>query len=212
MSTGPRDNRPPEMPAVRTTIVGGRPPGAGTSIGPIPHGMELLVKKAAVDPEFRSVLLARRAEAASEIEGLVLEPAEIAMLNGIPAEQLEAIIAATKVPEGTRRALLGKVTVVALAAVGAVVVAESCTLGIRPGALLSKGIAPDRPPTDNVNQDLPLTAGIRPEDNSGHAAPDTQAASAPSSKPVDLTPNQPDASDDIYLHSRGIRPDRPGHR
>ena len=40
--------RPLEQPAVVTTIVGGRPPGAGLPIGTVPRGIEVLVKRAAV--------------------------------------------------------------------------------------------------------------------------------------------------------------------
>ena len=32
-----------EQESVRTTIVGGRPPGCGQPIGPIPRGIEILV-------------------------------------------------------------------------------------------------------------------------------------------------------------------------
>ena len=46
-----------EQEAVRTTIVGGRPPGCGQPVGQIPRGIEVLVKKAAVDPEFKTLLL-----------------------------------------------------------------------------------------------------------------------------------------------------------
>ena len=38
-------DRPQEQEAVRTTIVGGRPPGSGKSVGNIPRGIEVLVKK-----------------------------------------------------------------------------------------------------------------------------------------------------------------------
>ena len=48
--------------AVRTTIVGGRPPGRGRGRREIPHGVEALIKKAAVDASFRQVLLDKRAE------------------------------------------------------------------------------------------------------------------------------------------------------
>ncbi|MCP4231568.1 MAG: hypothetical protein GY771_15670, partial [bacterium] len=41
-----------EREAVRTTIVGGRPPGSGKSNGSIPRGIEVLVKKASVDAVF----------------------------------------------------------------------------------------------------------------------------------------------------------------
>lgn len=56
----------------------------------IPRGIEVLIKKAAVDAEFKAVLLQRRAAAADEI-GLVLEPAEKAMLAAMPEAQLEAV-------------------------------------------------------------------------------------------------------------------------
>lgn len=183
MSSDSRDNRPPEMPAVRTTIVGGRPPGPGTPVGPIPYGMEILVKKAAVDPEFKSLLLTKRARAAAEIEGLVLEPAEAAMLDGVPAAQLEAIIAAIRVPEETRRALLGKVTLAALVALGIVVLVKSCATSL----LQSRGISPD-------------SAGLRAVDD---PSDDPRESAQPSSVPA----SQPGEG-----HSRGIRPDRPDHR
>ncbi len=84
-----------EKEAVRTTIVGGRPPGSGTLIGAIPRGIEILTKKAAVDAEFRRLLLEKRAEAAGEI-GLKLTSSERMMLATVPAKQLEMIIAGTK--------------------------------------------------------------------------------------------------------------------
>ena len=60
----PQQDRPEEREAVRTTIVGGRPPGSGKEVGPIPRGIEVLVKKAAVDPAFKQILLEKRAKAA----------------------------------------------------------------------------------------------------------------------------------------------------
>ncbi|GAG42054.1 unnamed protein product, partial [marine sediment metagenome] len=59
-----QEDRPMEQPAVRTTIVGGRPPGSGKTVGPIPRGIEVLIKKAAVDPGFKMLLLAKRDGAA----------------------------------------------------------------------------------------------------------------------------------------------------
>ena len=86
---------------MRTTIVGGRPPGSGRGLGDIPRGIEVLVKKASVDAEFRKLLLEKRAEAAGEI-GLVLDPAEAAMISAVPAVQLETIIAQTSVAAAKR--------------------------------------------------------------------------------------------------------------
>lgn len=109
---------PQEMPAVVTTIVGGRPPGCGKQLGQIPRGIEVLVKKASVDPAFRARLLAARSGAAHEI-GLSLEPAEAMMLDLVPATQLDAIIAQTKVEPSKQPLFLGKAAAVMLAALGA---------------------------------------------------------------------------------------------
>jgi len=149
-------DRPEEKEAIRTTIVGGRPPGCGQDIGAIPRGLEVLVKKAAVDPAFRKLLLERRAEAAATI-GLKLEPAEALMLAAVPAAQLEAIIARTKVAEQHRRVFLGTAAAAMLAVVGGVAL-TGC--GERPGP--PTGIAPDRPrpqPQDQPSR----TKGIEPD-------------------------------------------------
>jgi outer membrane biosynthesis protein TonB len=106
-----------EQPAVRTTIVGGRPPGSGKGIGAVPRGIEVVVKKAAIDPEFKALLLAGRSSAAAEI-GLELSEAEAAMLDGVPEVQLEAIIANTTVSPKMRPAFTGRVAAVMLAALG----------------------------------------------------------------------------------------------
>ena len=83
----------------------------------IPRGIEVLVKKASVDPEFRKLLLSRRAAAAEEI-GLELAESETAMLKVIAVEQLEAIIKSTSVTPASRRIFLGKAASVMLAAIG----------------------------------------------------------------------------------------------
>ncbi|MBN1918420.1 MAG: hypothetical protein JW889_10950 [Verrucomicrobia bacterium] len=129
--------RPPEQEAVMTTIVGGRPPGSGKPVGPIPRGIEVLVKKAAVDAEFKQTLLDRRADAANEI-GLKLEPSEMVMLNAVPHAQIEAIIARTTVHPRQRAAFLGSVAAIMIVALGAAVTEGGC----------SKGAQPDRPTRD----------------------------------------------------------------
>jgi hypothetical protein len=180
--TGPQfhADRPREQDAVRTTIVGGRPPGSGQPLGNIPRGIEVLMKKAAVDPAFRETLLTRRAEAANEI-GLRLEPAEAMMLAAAPREQLEAVIAQTTVPEEHRRVFLGKTAAAMLVAVGAVAVGSALCLGVRPA---TKGIRPDRPPEEpGPNKDV-------------------------SSEQHEATIDQPPPKKPSTV-SRGIRPDRP---
>ena len=113
-----------EAEAVRTTIVGGRPPGSGRNNVPVPRGIEVLVKKAAVDAEFRALLLAQRGRAATSIE-LELDPAESAMLNSIPQEQLARIVDQTEVATALRPAFAGRVGAVMLAALGAGLVTSS---------------------------------------------------------------------------------------
>lgn len=131
-----------EHEAVRTTIVGGRPPGSGQPVGPIPRGVEVLIKKASVDAGFRSLLLERRAAAADEI-GLRLDPAEALMLAAAPAAQLEAVIDRTTVPQEHRRAFLGKAAAVMLAAVG--LSAAGCPDNSDPPPPKTFGILPDTP-------------------------------------------------------------------
>jgi hypothetical protein len=120
--------RESEAEAVRTTIVGGRPPGSGRSNVPVPRGIEVLVKKAAVDAEFRELLLTRRGSAADSIE-LELDPAECAILNVIPREQLARIVDQTEVGTELRPAFLGRAAAVMLAALGAGLVSASGPAG-----------------------------------------------------------------------------------
>jgi hypothetical protein len=108
----------------------------------IPRGVEVLVKKAAVDPVFKSLLMAKRSGAAAEI-GLELNEAEAAMLDGVPAVHLESTIANTTVSPKIRPAFTGRVAAVMLAALGVGIAGAGCgddddeggtgpTLGIRP--------------------------------------------------------------------------------
>jgi hypothetical protein len=157
-------DRPREQEAVRTTIVGGRPPGSGQSVGNVPRGVEVLIKKAAVDPAFCELLLERRAVAADEI-GLQLEPAEAMMLAAAPREQLEIVIANTHVPEEHRRAFLGKVAAAMLAAIG-IASAGGCSAEHRRD--VPAGERPDRPPTKGISPDRPpAPGGIRPSPSRG---------------------------------------------
>ncbi|MBM4028143.1 MAG: hypothetical protein FJ280_22525 [Planctomycetes bacterium] len=120
-----------------------------------PRGLEVLLKKASVDPEFRKLLLERRAEAARTIE-IELTDAEREMLANIPAEQLEQIIRNTKVKPEHRAVFLGKVgklMVAAVVGVGAVSLLVPQLARVR----VSAGISPDEIrrmktiPQDDVN-------------------------------------------------------------
>lgn len=116
----------------------------------VPQGIEVLVKKASIDPAFKASLLERGAAAAEEI-GLRLEPAEAMMLAAAPREQLEAIIARTSVPQEHRRAFLGKVAAAMLAALGAVpaMAGQSRAIGSLGHTIgASGGVRPGRPSKD----------------------------------------------------------------
>ena len=117
---------------------------------PFPRGIEVLLKKAAVDTEFREILLGDPNQAAAAIE-LELEPIELAMLQTFPKEQLAAIIDQTEVPEPHRRAFLGTAAVAMLA-----VLAGSQT-AVADGPMV-KGSLADMPGIIN----LAITAGIQP--------------------------------------------------
>ncbi len=156
-----RADRPLEQEAVRTTIVGGRPPGSGQPVGDIPRGLEVLVKKAAVDAEFKVLLLAKRA-AAAQVIGLALEPAEAMMLAVAPAEQLEAIIGRTSVPREHRRAFLGQAATAMLAALGVVAARPDSAAGDDQPQPVSRGVRPDLPEGGiRPGMELP-DGGIRP--------------------------------------------------
>lgn len=129
------------------TIVGGRPLAKSRSLQGIPRGIEVLIKKASVDPEFRSVLLEKRADAAAEIE-LELSAAEAALLNAIPSAQIEKIIENAKVPDEHRRLFLGKVAAAMLAVLG---------VPIAGGCILTKGTRPEWP------YDVLRPGGSRPD-------------------------------------------------
>jgi hypothetical protein len=160
-----RDDRPAEQPAVKTTIVGGRPPGPGKGLGPIPCGIEVLIKKAAVDPAFKRLLLETRDAAARDID-LALDPAEATMLRAAPRGQLEAVIARTRVHPTVRSAFLGRAAAVMLVALGAGAV--GCEEDGEPA-----GIEPDRPAVERVEP---------PEAEKTERPPAEEAAERPSSE------------------------------
>ncbi len=168
-----------EKEAVRTTIVGGRPPGSGRGNVAVPRGIEVLVKKAAVDPEFRELLFEQRGAAAAAIE-LELDPAENAMLSAIPQEQLAQIVVQTTVPIEQRRVFLGRLAVAMLAVLGGglagceSITPHTISAGIQPlpprpqpdMSVPPMGIRPDLPPANSPatnNPAPPPTRGDQPD-------------------------------------------------
>jgi hypothetical protein len=153
-----------EKPAVKTTIVGGRPPGSGKGVDTVPRGIEILLKKAAIDESFRKTLLSNRSNAADAI-GLTLNPVEISMLKAMPEPALEKMIGATKVQPKIRQAFMGYTAAVMLAALTAASDGlpqdrAQVSLGIQPDAIQDQG-----PYGGGVRPDLPPSApgGIRPD-------------------------------------------------
>jgi len=210
-TSGPqfRADRPQEQEAVRTTIVGGRPPGSGKRLGAIPRGIEVLVKKASVDAQFKQLLLERR-EAAAETIGLKLDPAEVLMLQAAADDQIEAVIAQTSVPVEHRRAFLGTAAAVMLAAIG--VGAAGCgpgpVQGIRPEEIepAPTGSRPDLPDeTPETRPDMPIEPPPADEGGMGTAEP----APEPGPERPDQFPVTDGIRPDPIPTSKGIRPDRP---
>ncbi len=145
--------------------------------GRIPRGMEVLIKKASVDPEFKSFLLEERAESARRI-GLKLKPVETAILNGIPAEQLDAIVDNTKVESKYIPAFMGYAAVAMLAALGLTTATyateedfEYETTGIDPDLEYLDEMRPNQGAAQTgdaeADEDYPkeemLTRGVRPD-------------------------------------------------
>ncbi len=189
------DRHPEEQAAVRTTIVGGRPPGSGKSVGQIPRGIEVLVKKASVDPAFKALLLETRAEAAKEI-GLQLDADEALLLAAIPGEQLETFIRHARVPESKKSVFLGKVAAAMLIALGAMVGCDS--------DMVSMGERPDEP-------EEPAAAATRPDEsgnqsNSPSPIPTTAIAGEMADPPEETTEPDPKPT---HSPTRGVRPDYP---
>ncbi|HPD16599.1 MAG TPA: hypothetical protein PLE19_16720 [Planctomycetota bacterium] len=222
-------SRATEQPAVKTTIVGGRPPGPGKTVGAIPRGIEVLVKKASVDADFRRLLLEKRAGAAREIE-LTLEPAEAMMLDAVPAAHLEAIIASTTVAPVTRAAFLGKAAAAMLAALAAGGCDEvpAPTRGVQPDPPTTKGIRSDRPPKADTavatpppapspGDAPPAATGIRPDPPP--AKPKTATSPAGEAPAEPAAPAMPMAGavrqpiprvrTETAVPTQGIRPDKP---
>ena len=116
-------------------------PGTSCGLDNVPRGVEVLIKKAAVDAAFRDVLLSQRDGAAEKI-GLNLEPAEAAMLRAIPAAQLEAGVAQTRVSPKLHAAFMTYTAAVMLAALGA-----GSTYAANED-FVARGVAPDYPAVD----------------------------------------------------------------
>lgn len=121
----------------------------------IPRGIEVLIKKASVDPEFRQLLVDKRSEAAKEID-LDLSQVEVKIISDIPREQLEKIIDNTKVPPEHRPVFLGKAGKLMLAAI-----ITGTAFGFfvfnPPMKVVYAGISPDRVREMQMKRDVDLS-------------------------------------------------------
>ena len=118
----------------------------------VPHSIEVLLKKAAVDAEFRRALLENRSAAAELIE-LEIDPAEASILDNIPREELEAIIARTKVNPKNRWIFLGVAGALMLAVVLSLKSCDEVENYLRYHVLRSLGMQPDIMQPDIVDID-----------------------------------------------------------
>ena len=141
----------------------------------IPRGIEVLVKKASVDAGFRAMLLSSRSKAAGEI-GLELDASEAAILDLVPAAQLSAIIASTRVDPLKKAAFLGKAAAVMLVALGASQAVAQ--------VVVRDGIRKDVPvPTTQPAPGPMPTAGLNPGPGPT-SQPTSKPASGPTSQPA----------------------------
>jgi hypothetical protein len=124
---------------------------------PSPRGVEVLIKKSSVDPEFRKFFLTERAAAAQRL-GLTLAPSEADLLRVVPEEQLAHMIGAAAVPDHLVGVFLGRS--------GAEMLKTLEPMRVRPEDLVCTGIQPDYPVTLGITPDRPP-----PRPTRGAAAP-----------------------------------------
>jgi hypothetical protein len=135
----------------------GAPSGNWFSRMSVPVGIEVLVKKAAVDSVFRRLLFRHRGSVAASI-GIQLDPAEFAMLKDIPEQQLAQIVRQATVPPEHVALFHGDFGPAMLAAVRA---------GIESSKITTLGSSPDRPEgkeEERYPYSLMSSFGNRPDD------------------------------------------------
>ena len=194
--------------AVKTTIVGGQPPGNDRSLPPIPVGIEDLIGMAAVNGEFATALYEDRA-AAITAGGVELTATERGILAAIDDAMLAQMVANVErgVPNRERRWFLHRSAAALLVLAGGGAVASACSdpqskpqppkspapadaAAAPPDAQPVPKDGPPPPPPDAVRPEPMPTRGISPD----RPKPDV--------KPTGINPDRPP-------QSRGISPDRP---
>ncbi len=190
--------------AVKTTTVGGQPPGGegGVEDG-VPMGIEALLSMAAVDDQFSNALLQDRDEAILA-SGVQLTKHEQAILGLVDNAALEHMIASVHglIPESERREFLGRsaAAMLFLMSGGAALGASGCKEINPMTATGSRPDPPGPPPT-------PIETGSRP-DLPDEVAPKPDVG-VPQPTPAPPTGHRPDPPPNTMPLSRGISPDRP---
>lgn len=191
-----------ENPRQGHTIVGGRPQAVKERRTDIPRGLELVVKKAAVDTGFREELLLKREKLIDEL-GIPLDPSEKTMLACVPLDHLEKMIAATTVPPAQRKTLAGAsaaAMIAILTGLTFVPVAGRAEMPARQNVETSEAFSPPVAPRPSAAppKGEHLLTGIRPDD------PENL-------EPVPLIKKEAEYVDyEDHLADRGARPDFPG--
>lgn len=206
--------------AVKTTIVGGQPPGNDRQQQPVPVGIEELLTLAAVDDELARVLVEDRS-AIIDTGAVSLTSTERSILASIDADSLSRMVARVDLSreEEDRRSFLGHSAGVVLALVGGGAAAtSSCKVtGSRPDNPEDKkpakvtGSRPDTP----QEKKSPPPADDEPCDKKegdpqgssigGLTTRSKDAGPPPPKPPTGSRPDRPDKKP----KTRGIRPDRP---
>jgi len=193
-----RDQEPEavEKRAVKTTIVGGQPPGNERPLPPIPVGIEEILGMAAVNEEFAAALYENR-DTAVQASGVELTATERGILAAIDSTTLRQMVGNVEgvFPNRERRAFLARSAAALLALAGggaAAAAAAACS-----DTKSKPSTKPSQPaPADAAAAAaLPADAAPAPADA---APPDAEPPAPP---PAGIRPDMPP--------TRGIRPDRP---
>jgi hypothetical protein len=147
----------PKNPSPRTTIVGGQPPSNNAALPPVPTGLQRLLRLASVDDGFRRELLARRGDIALAAE-VELTASERAILQAIPAAQLEAMIVSLPPPADDRRSFLRQTAATAVMLLGGAALSSCHKDDMR----TTGGAAPDVPPPRPQHRETEADGGISP--------------------------------------------------
>ncbi len=217
MSTRDQDNRPSILPlsgadegkrAVKTTIVGGQPPGNQRPMQPVPVGLEQLMAMAAVSDEFSDALSEDR-EAALEASGVELTSTERAILGSVDDDALQRMVAGVGmgIPEQDRRGFLNMSAAAVLALVGGGSLAagaagcDRTSKGHRPDHPAPTGARPDRPEDD---QPVEKKTGAETESET-----EAETETEPETKKPDAGRPPPPKPPTGARPDRPKRPDRP---